>query len=288
MDRQFLRFPDFKKKALTLSYDDGVRQDKRLVSIMEKNGLKGTFNLNSGLFDKEDNYKPGLENGRMSEKEVFELFSNSEMEVAVHGCEHFSLPQVDSAIALNDVLEDRRNLEKLFKKIIKGMAYAYGTFDDKTVELLKDCGIKYCRTVISTEKFDLPKDWLKLETTCHHNNPRLMELAERFLQLPNGRNFWYDGPALFYLWGHSYEFDNDDNWQVIENFAKYIGNRDDVWYATNMEIYNYISAYDSLEFSADGSMIYNPSFLDIYVEYIGNRTIIKSGQIIKTKRLSQK
>ena len=38
MDRVFMYFPGFKAKAVTLSYDDGVRQDKRLISIMKENG----------------------------------------------------------------------------------------------------------------------------------------------------------------------------------------------------------------------------------------------------------
>ena len=37
-------------KALTFSYDDGVTQDKRLIKILNKYGLKCTFNINSGLF----------------------------------------------------------------------------------------------------------------------------------------------------------------------------------------------------------------------------------------------
>jgi len=50
MSKLFVRFPGFRDKAVTLSYDDGVRQDKRLISIMQKYGLKGTFNINSGQF----------------------------------------------------------------------------------------------------------------------------------------------------------------------------------------------------------------------------------------------
>ena len=46
----YVRFPGFKRKAVTLSYDDGTRQDKRLIEIMKRNGLKGTFNLNGGSF----------------------------------------------------------------------------------------------------------------------------------------------------------------------------------------------------------------------------------------------
>ena len=56
---------------------------------------------------------------------------------------------------------------------------------------------------------------------------------------------------LFYLWGHSYEFDENKNWNVIENFFKKLEKRDDIWYASNIEIYNYIRAYESLDFSLE-------------------------------------
>lgn len=41
-------FPDGKRKAFTLGYDDGPRQDARLIGLMEQYGISGTFNLNSG------------------------------------------------------------------------------------------------------------------------------------------------------------------------------------------------------------------------------------------------
>lgn len=53
MANLFMRFPQGRAKALTLSYDDGVEQDIRLIEIMGKHGLKGTFNLNSGLYAEE-------------------------------------------------------------------------------------------------------------------------------------------------------------------------------------------------------------------------------------------
>ena len=34
-----LRFPEGKAKALTLSYDDGVEQDVKLLKIMQQYGL---------------------------------------------------------------------------------------------------------------------------------------------------------------------------------------------------------------------------------------------------------
>ena len=86
---------------------------------------------------------------------------------------------------------------------------------------------------------------------------------------------------LFYLWGHSYEFDNNDNWQVIEEFAKKIGGREDIWYATNGEIYEYVTAYDNLRWSADGTLVHNPSSIDVYLDNHGKQVVVKSGETVK-------
>ena len=277
MNKVYVCYPDFKLKALTLSYDDGVRQDKRLISIMQKNGIKGTFNINSGHFS--DKYE-GVEKGRMTADEAYELYTKSGMEVAVHGYKHLSLSRVEESVGTLDVIKDRDTLEKMFNKIIKGMAYANGSYSDSVVEMLKKCGINYSRTTISTEKFDIPTDWLRLPATCHHNNPRLMELAREFVEWKKPDYYWRVKPLLFYLWGHSYEFDNNNNWNVIEEFAEYIGGRDDVWYATNGEIYDYLSACDKLVFSADGKKVYNPTCTTLYIQDVGNQYVIKPGKTI--------
>ena len=94
----FLRFPGFLVKACTLSYDDGVKDDARLADIMRKYGLKGTFNINSGLFAKEEG------KGRMTEKEAYDLYVNSGHEVAVHGVKHLSLGEVPKEAGLYDIV----------------------------------------------------------------------------------------------------------------------------------------------------------------------------------------
>ncbi len=282
MKRTFLRFPGFKFKALTLSYDDGVRQDKRLISILDKYGIKATFNLNSGLFSQE---KSDVEEGRMTKEEVLDLYLNSSHEVAVHGFKHLSLSEVDPAVATIDVVKDRSELEKLFGRIIKGMAYANGAYNDTVVDILKNSGISYCRTVVSTENFIIPEDWLRMPATCHHKNPKLMDLAKDFLEAPLANYSWSRNPRLFYLWGHSYEFDLDDNWNVIEDFAKFVGNRTDVWYATNIEIYNYVQAYDRLVFSIDLGFVYNPSSIDVYIEVFGKEILVKAGETVELSKI---
>ena len=80
MTRKYFIFPGFKRMAVTLSYDDAVKQDKRLISIMQQHGLKGTFNVNSGLLSGNGNH--------MTADEAYALYTGSGMEVAVHGYKH--------------------------------------------------------------------------------------------------------------------------------------------------------------------------------------------------------
>ncbi len=252
MRRMFnMRFPEGRAKALTFSYDDNVIQNARLVEILNKHGMKGTFNLNSGMFTSQP--RPG---GRtMPVEEIQALFAGGPHEVAVHGSTHPFLEALPPAVCTYEVLKDREDLEQMFGHIVRGMAYPMGTFSDSVVDCLKSCGIAYARTTVSTERFDLPTDWLRLPATCHHNNPRLMELAKKFA---TKEIKWRS--ELFYLWGHSYEFDDNDNWNVIEEFTEYMaGREEEIWYATNIEIYEYMEDYRRLIFSANGSMVQNPT-----------------------------
>ena len=257
----FMRFPEGRDRALTLSYDDGVEQDIRLMEILDKHGIKATFNLNSGCYAPEDKvYKEGTIHRRLSESAVTRVYSNPNHEVAVHALTHPHLEAMSPATIAYEVIKDRENLEAQFDTIVRGMAYPYGTYNDTVVEVLRSCGIAYARTTAATKKFTLPTDWLRLPATCHHKVPELMDLAESFIT----KKINSADPLLFYLWGHSYEFEADDNWNVIEEFAAYMSGRENVWYCTNIELYEYMEDYKRLVFSADGSMIYNPTCRTLY------------------------
>jgi hypothetical protein len=69
-----------------------------------------------------------------------------------------------------------------------------------------------------------------------------------------------------YVWGHSYEFDRDSTWGLIEEFCKMMSRREDIWYATNLGICNYVNAVRSLEYSADGKKVYNPSVTTVWMK----------------------
>ena len=270
-------FPEGKEKALTLSYDDGVEQDQKLIEILNQNGIKATFNLNSGCYAEEGTtYPAGTIHRRMSRSEVTRTYKNSGHEVAVHGLTHPLLEQLPEGLAAYEIVEDRKNLEEQFETIVRGMAYPFGTYSDKVVDTLRNAGIAYARTVQTTHNFGIPTDWLRLSATCHHNDPQLMELAKRFVE---DTSPW--ATYLFYLWGHSYEFDQNDNWEVIEKFASYVGNHDEIWYATNIQVYDYVEAYRRLQFSYDLSQVKNPSSETIWLKKGSETFVVRSGETVQ-------
>lgn len=264
-----MRFPGFKYKALTLSYDDGLKNDAHLIEIMVKYGLKGTFNLNSGFMLKGENRERYL-----SPEEAYNLYTSTGMEVAAHGSLHLPVDKVDTATAVADLICDRCELEKMFKTVIKGLAYPLGTVNSQSPELAKRCGFSYARTINHTEAFDLPTNWLMWDPTTRHASPRFLELTEEFLNLQESKYFWFNEPKVFYTWGHTFEFDNDKDWAKIEDFARLVGSADDIWHATNIEIYEYVRAFNRLEFGAEGAYVYNPSAIDVYIKWINNKNVV--------------
>lgn len=223
-----LTFPGGKTRALTFSYDDGISQDMRLVQLFNLYGLKGTFNLNSGIQTKKHTWQNKDVLVRRMQPDVLPALYRGH-EVAVHTLTHPGLFKLSDEELAQELAADKRNLEEQFKQTIVGMAYPFGDCDARIMQAVKDQGLFYGRTTIFTETFALPKNPLAWEATCHHNNLRLMQLADDFLA-PG------DDLRLFYVWGHSYEFDVNRNWEVIEDFCEKLARRDDVWYATNGEI----------------------------------------------------
>lgn len=250
-----MRFPQNKRKAFTLSYDDGTIHDKRLVATMERYGIKGTLNINTA------NVGNGGE--KMSWDEITALASSPSVEIAVHGYRHHSLAEVEPGVATYDVMKDREVLETHLGRIVRGMAYANGSVSDGVVEILRNCGIEYSRTTVSTEKLDVPKNFLRFDPTCHHNNPRLLELAREIVESEEQIYVWRNKPLLFYVWGHSYEFARNDNWEILEELCRYMGGRDDIWYATNGEIVAYVNAFRALRWSHDQSIVHNPTATEV-------------------------
>lgn len=178
-----LVFPGGKGKACTLSYDDGVVQDRRLAELLRRYGVKCTFNLGSALLGHEDKGgfpgKPNLDISKVSPEEVETVYVGHE--IAGHGLYHSGLNSVGTPLAAYEIVEDKRRLEALVGKPLRMFAYPFGMYTKETVRQLHLAGYMGARTIRSTHAFTIPEDFLEWDPTCHHNDPELMELARQFL-----------------------------------------------------------------------------------------------------------
>ncbi|EOT44345.1 polysaccharide deacetylase family protein [Enterococcus columbae] len=261
MKKIYVTYPQGKFKALTLSYDDGKIFDKRLIQILNKYGIRGTFHLNAGLIQQD------AERIKLSEiKEVY-----AKHEIATHTYTHPTIARCPLAKLPNEYLQDRLELENAVGYPVLGHSYPNGSFNEEIKQLLPALGIKYARTIKSTDSFALPQDWLEWNPTCHHNH-HLLEHTKEFIELYK-KQYLY----LFFVWGHSFEFARDDNWNLIEKFCELVGNREDIWYCTNIEYYRYMVASKQLIFSVDSLIVENPTNIDISISVDNTLYVIKPG-----------
>lgn len=258
MTRVAMTFPEGKYKVLTLSYDDGVNADRKLIGLLNRHGIKGTFHLNSGLFAAKN---------RIPGDEIAALYSGHE--ISAHTLNHPTIARCPKEQIVHEIVEDRKGLEILAGYPVRGMSYPNGSYNSMIKEMLPHLGIEYARVTQSTGGFAMPDDWLEWRPTCHHKQ-NLLGLTDTFLESHKSQYLY-----MMYVWGHSYEFDNDDNWDLIETFCERAGGRDDIWYATNIEIYDYVQTFRRLQFSASRSFVYNPSAKPVWLS--ANGSIVEVG-----------
>ena len=283
MRYRFMRFPEGKSKTVTLSYDDGCVQDKRFSDVITACGMKCTFNLMS------DELKAGK---RLTGEDVNEYILSRGHEVVVHGYFHRAEGALRPIEGIRDVLDCRMELERKYGRIIRGMAYpdtgvsilSNGATYASVKNYLTELDIVYARTGGNHNRFYLPEDWHRWEPNAHHNNKKLFEYIDEFLKIDLSKEYRaLRMPRLFYMWGHSYEFDTDNNWERLDDICARLSGKEDIWYATNIEIYDYVKAYNSLVYSADGTVIYNPTLYTLWFDTDGELGSIKPGETLFVK-----
>lgn len=223
-----MAFSNGKKKALTFSFDDGNVDDIRLIEILDRYGLKGTFNLNAGKLTYRDCwvYADCKEVRHINYVDHPDLYVNHE--VACHSYTHPRLELLDAATLHNELALDKKVLEFLYGVSMRGMALPFGTWSDAVVEEAKANGFLYCRSIEATNAFTLP-DGVLLHPTCHFKAKNLNQLADAFLATDADEQ-------LFYIWGHSYELVTEEDWEAFEAFCRRVSGKEDVWYCTNAEV----------------------------------------------------
>lgn len=253
-------YPNGKKKAVTFSFDDGDRADLRMVEIFNKYGAKGTFNLVSG-------WTCGNAS-TLSREEIIEI--SKSQEIANHTKSHAWNERIPLDKMVYEVICAKHELEDIIGKPVTGYAYPNGKYNETLLGLLKGVGIDYARTAAQTNSFKHPENFLIWDGTCHHKNA--VNFAKSFATLSS-----YSKLPLFYVWGHSYEFNRDDNWNVLTETLDILKDDDSIWYATNIEIYEYLTAIKNLRISNGETSVYNPSCISVFATVDGVMAEFKPG-----------
>ena len=259
-------FPGDKRIAVTTSWDDGRVYDRRVVAAFNEWGLKGTFNLNSGKLTRTGQPAPEDSTGYLDASEVREVFQGHE--VAIHAATHPWLTRLDASQVVAEVLDDRRALEDLVGYPVRGMAYPFGCYDKHVITALRALGIVYARTVEARDPCFPPEEPLAWPATAHWMRSAPDPVHVRFEKLYQKKPYG----SVFYVWGHSFEFPNNNDWAGLEREFKPLAGKPDVWYCTNIQLFDYEDARRRLVLAANQRSAYNPSAIAVTVK-IGEKMI---------------
>ena len=222
----------------------------------------------------EDMVGGNFREGVFPQAEYRELYKGHE--VACHTVSHPTIGRCPLELVAQEVIEDRKKLESIMGYPVRGLAYPNGSESPEIRAMLPALGIRYGRVVGNTDGFAMPEDFLQWKATCHHNH-NLLELGQQFVDL-HKKQYLY----MMYVWGHSYEFTNNNNWEVMEDFCKLVGGKDDIWYATNIQIVDYMDVVKAAQYAADGSFVYNPCAQSLWLCVDDEKFVeVKGGQQVQ-------
>lgn len=217
--------------AITTSWDDGHPLDLKLAGLLAKHNMKGTF------------YVPTRHSEwpLMKSSQIVEL-DRMGMEIGSHTVNHAVLPELSEADARRELVESRKTLEDLLGKPVPAFCFPKGRFNARTCALARESGYELARTTVGfrTEAdFDPACMPVSVQFVPHtrriHVRHALKEGNAKGLlnwfrncKLVTGldalsammMNQAVAGCGVFHLWGHSWEVDQLDLWDQLEDVLK--------------------------------------------------------------------
>lgn len=294
-------YPGFVRKAISFTIDDGnVPMDKKFLDIVKPHGILGTFNLcsnNMKAFDADgyvDFYK-GYEIANHCKYHPFAMrddteyaFSDDTFDEAtadgtklyktdIEGMYFFKAANGWRRMATTEMYckfadDCRDELERVFGKgSVKGFVWPYSMQNNAAVfEHLKNSGYQSIRKTGETGNstgFALPADRTIWSYNANHRS--LLKWAEKY------EDYEDDGQLKFFCFGvHSIDFERDNNWNELEEFARKYGDRpSEFWYATVADIFDYEDAVKALKIK--DNCIVNDSDIKLYAKVDGVEVIIE-------------
>lgn len=224
---------------VTTSWDDGHTLDHKLAGLLEDYGLRGTFYVaprNIELRRQE----------RLRNRDLQALAHD--FEIGGHTLTHLRLTSLPDAVAVREIVEGKDELEQVIGEPLRCFCYPGGEYGYQHPAMVRDAGFDLARTV-RRGVTDLSRRY-EIHTTVHAyrhlvDGPAALRLAGG--KLERARQIYWKWDVLattifdqvlttggvFHLWGHSWEIEQNNDWDRLERVLSYIGNRSDVKYIDN-------------------------------------------------------
>ena len=199
-------------KIFLISFDDGTVWDSRFVTLLNKYGMKATFNLNSGLEDFVWYYEDRFPIRRQILSETVEQYRGHE--VASHSLHHHWLNSMTPPQLSREVGEDCETLKRIFGLQEIGFGVPFTACGEREVAIIKK-HVRYIRLSEFSYSFVLPSDPYHIPIHGLYNQPDIRQRIAAFAEsaLP---------VSLFVMAGHSYELEALDHWGYMEELLQYV------------------------------------------------------------------
>lgn len=253
-------YPGGKPKAFNITYDDGVLQDLRFVELMNRYGLKGTFNLNSELMKTRFawTHPNGMEVKRLDADTARWLYRGHE--IASHTRTHPYMHDLSEVEVMDQLGRDKADLEDILGVEVAGFAVPFDYYSPMIAECAKRCGFEYARMSEFSHSYTPCRDYWFWKTGFYHIEPGLEAFVDGFFETA-------DELAVCQIVGHSYDLDAENLWDTMEAILRRVSGAEDVWSCTNLELVRYLKAMDMAQI--DGNCVHNSSDMELWFEIDG-------------------
>ena len=264
-------YPGGKAKACNFSYDDGVKEDIRLVALLNQYGLKATFNLNSVLMQQQFQWVHpcGLVVQRLTTQEVSGLYDGHE--VASHTCTHPYMDHFSREQMLWELGQDRANLQQLFGHSIAGYATPFHFYNDTLAQCVQEAGFSYGRISETDPSYSPWRDRYRWKPGIFHLDDGLESYVEGFLRTQ-------EPLALCQIVGHSYDLEAEDRWAQMEALFRRLGQQENVWHCTHLQLITYLQALQQLR--CEDGQLENPSGQTLWLNVMEQTIALSPGETI--------
>jgi len=230
--------------TVTTSWDDGHSGDLRLAELLARRGVVGTFYW---TVDHAEFTYPGP-------AEMRDLLGMG-MEIGSHTMTHPDLTKLDDTKLKWELEASKLFLEDYVQRPMRTFCYPFGYFNRRVRDAVAAAGYGLARTTEAFRTSPGPDPQLlpvTMQVYPHGMKSHLAHAVRRrnFAGLSNwlirhrgttdldsivGRALDHvrANGGVLHIWGHSWELERYDLWDVLDRLLESIANHDDIEYVTN-------------------------------------------------------